>query len=93
MGTAFTEIYQINELIKNDSRLNSKTANNLYRLYFDYLKFAIGFFQADCYKDITQYTGFQQQEYYYTTNAKTPIYNNGEVTEYRDWETDRKSVV
>lgn len=75
MGTQFTEIYQRNELLKNDNRLQGKTTNNIYNLYFQYLEFAIGFFQADCYKDLTQYTEFQQQEYYYTTNGTDNIFN------------------
>jgi len=75
MGTQFTEIYEQSELIRNDDRLNGKSANNLYKLYFDYLKFAIGFFQADCNQNISQYTPFLQQEYHYITNGTDNIFS------------------
>lgn len=63
MATPFTDIYCLNTVIKNDSRLVNKPQNALYKLYYEYLKFAISYFRNDCNKNLDNHTGFVQSEY------------------------------
>lgn len=66
IGTDFTDIYSLNSIIKDDYRLNTKTTNQIYALYFLYLQYSISYFQNACMKDLTNYIPFSQQEYYFT---------------------------
>ncbi len=69
IGTLFTEIYEANEILKNDNRLNAKPTNLVYQLYYQYLKFAIGFFYRDCYKDLSNHIPFSQVIYKFVTDG------------------------
>ena len=70
MGTQFIDIYRQNEILKNDQRLNSKITNQIYSLYAQYLDFAIGEFEIDCYKDLeTNLVPFSQAEYEFIANG------------------------
>lgn len=69
MGTKFKDIYSLNSIIKDDSRLKNKTSNQLYELYFLYLKYAISYFQYDCNKDLTSYIPFLQEEYFFASDG------------------------
>ena len=67
--TLFKDIYEMNELIRNDNRLQLKTTNNIYKLYFDYLKYGIGMFFRSCYHDLNNYVPFSQTEYAFIANG------------------------
>jgi hypothetical protein len=69
LSTLFTEIYEQNELIRNDNRIQLKPTNQIYKLYYDYLKDAIGLFFRDCYKDLTDNIPFNQVEYNFISNG------------------------
>lgn len=69
MGTLFTDVYSQAELIKNDNRLKLKPSNMVYKLYYDYLKYSIGLFQRDCYKDLKNHIPFTQNEYMFIVNG------------------------
>ena len=72
--TSFIEIYNMNEIIKTDTRLVGKPKNLIYQLYFQYLQTAIGYFKSDCYQDIIDITPFSQIEYGFTGNGTTKIF-------------------
>lgn len=67
MGTKFTDVYEKMDIIRDDNRIRNKRTNDVYRLYYDYLTFAIAQFYRTCKKvsskDLTQNTPFQQIEY------------------------------
>jgi hypothetical protein len=69
LGTQFKDIYSLNSVIKDDYRLQAKTTNQIYQLYFLYLEHSISYFVYDCNKNLTNYIPFSQQEYYF---ASTP---------------------
>lgn len=69
MATQFVDIYNLNEKIREDNRLKAKPTNQIYKLYYDYLTYAISYFADDCYKDLNNLTAFSQQEYYFKTNG------------------------
>lgn len=66
ISTQFTNIYDLNEVIKLDSRLQNKPINLIYELYYKYLTFAISYFVDDCYKNLNNLTPFSQIEYEFT---------------------------
>ena len=74
MGTQFSEIYEMNETIKLDTRLFGKPDNLLYSLKFKWLKYAISIFDNDCYQDINTFTPFSQTEYEFTSDGINNIY-------------------
>lgn len=82
MSTSFLNIYNLNEVIKNDNRLQKKTANQLYSLYYLYLTYAISYFTLDCYQNLEDNIPFSQQEYLFTSDgidnqyllSSTPIF-------------------
>lgn len=67
--TKFEEIYELNEIMKNDGRLIGKPSNQIYSLQYKYLKYAISLFESDCYKDLNKMTPFFQQEYYFISDG------------------------
>jgi hypothetical protein len=69
MATQFTEIYEMNEILKCDSRINMKPSNQVYKLYYIYLKYIIGLFFRDCYKDIVNHIPFSQKEYLFKSDG------------------------
>lgn len=69
METQFTEIYEMNEVLKCDSRINSKPSNQIYKYYYICLKYAIGLFGRDCYKEITNHTPYSQKEYLFKSDG------------------------
>lgn len=69
MATEFKEIYESSEILKNDNRIVNKPANQLYKLYYLYLKSSIGLFMRECYKDIKNHTPFSQQEYLFKSDG------------------------
>ena len=50
-------------MIKSDGRLNAKPLNLIYQLYYQYLSFAISYFNDDCYKNLDNIIEFDQKEY------------------------------
>lgn len=68
-NTTFKEIYEQNEVVKNDQRLLLKPTNLIYKLYYDYLKKSIGLFWRDCYQDIKNHTPFSQEEYLFIVDG------------------------
>ncbi len=75
MGTLFKDIYSLNSIIKDDSRLQNKTTNQIYELYFLYLKYAISYFLYDSKVDLTNYTPFTEQEYLFTSDGVDKQYS------------------
>lgn len=74
MGTNFTEIYELNEVLKSDNRLNSRPTNLIYELYFTYLKYGIGLFKYDSFIDLTARTDFSMKEYSYIANGSDTVF-------------------
>ena len=74
MGTQFSEIYEMNETIKLDTRLFGKPDNLLYSLKFKWLKYAISMFDNDCYQDINTFTPFSQVEYEFVADGINNVY-------------------
>jgi hypothetical protein len=79
VGTEFTEIYTINEILKNDNRLLNKTPNQIYELYFTYLKYGIGIFKSDCKYDLAKRTDFSQKEYFFISDGEDNEYQLSSV--------------
>lgn len=52
MGTKYSEIYNMNKVIKNDPRLSTLDDCELSAIRFEYLKFAISYFIYDCRKNL-----------------------------------------
>lgn len=69
MATEFIEIYELNEVIKNDNRLKNKPSNKLYQLYFTYLKKGISLFWRDCYNNLKNIVPFSQSEYLFQSDG------------------------
>lgn len=67
--TLFKDIYESNEIIKDDNRIQMKTTNNIYKLYYKYLKYAIGIFFRYCYKDLTNCVDYSETEYMFSANG------------------------
>jgi len=68
--TSFLEIYNLQETLKNDSRLINKPTNQIYSLYNSYLQYAVGLFYPYCYKDLlTNSQEFSQIEYYFESDG------------------------
>lgn len=74
MGTNFTEIYDLNETLKLDTRLFGKPDNLIYSLKFKWLKYAISIFDNDCYQDINTFTPFSQTEYEFVGSGANNIF-------------------
>lgn len=58
-------------MIKDDYRLQNKTANQIYALYFLYLQHSISYLEYDSNFDLTNYIPFSQQEYYFIASTPT----------------------
>lgn len=69
MATLYTDIYALNNIIQNDSRVANQPSNLIYQTYYKYLLFAIGHFKKKCYKDLTNRIPFSQIEYNYIANG------------------------
>lgn len=69
MGTLFTEIYETNEILKNDNRLSIKPTNLIYKLYYTYLKYSMGLFYRYSYQNLMNHIPFSQTEYKFITNG------------------------
>lgn len=69
MGTNFTDIYDINEILKLDTRLLGKPDNIVYSWKYKWLKYAISIFENDCYKDLSKITPFSQIEYEFISDG------------------------
>lgn len=52
MGTSYLEIYNSNNVIKNDPRLSNLDNCELNSIRFNYLKFSISYFMYDCRKNL-----------------------------------------
>lgn len=66
MGTSYSEIYKMNNVIKSDRRLSKLDDCELNSIRFSYLKFAISYFLYDCRKDLN--------------NRQDPVYSSYEYT-------------
>ena len=69
IGTAFSEIYCLNALIKEDSRIKNLTINQQYALSYLYLQYSISYFFADCYKNLEDIVAFSQTEYNFISDG------------------------
>lgn len=74
IGTLFTDIYDINEVLKNDSRLNNKSTNLIYELYFKYLKYGIGIFEYDSTSNLNDRIDFSQNINHYIADGVDNVY-------------------
>lgn len=74
MSTTFQSIYDLNSVIKNDSRLQGKPKNLIYQLSYNYLFFAIGYFRKKCYQNLDDFTPFSQLEYGFIGSGSTNTY-------------------
>lgn len=63
MATNFNEIYCLNAVIKNDSRLLEKPSYELALLNWKYLQFAISKFMYDCRKNLMDYIPYSNTKY------------------------------
>lgn len=68
-GTNYTEIYCLNDVIKNDNRLINKPQNQIYALFSVYLDYAISYFMYDCYVDLNDRILFSQEQYYFNSDG------------------------
>lgn len=73
MATNFVDVYEMNEVLKCDTRINMKPSNQVYKLYYTYLKHALGLFGRVCYKvsskDIIKHIPFSQKEYLFKSDG------------------------
>ena len=69
MSTPFTDIYSLNEIIRNDNRLSLKPTNQIYQLYYKYLQYAIAYFFRDCYVDLKDNVSNSQNEFMFIANG------------------------
>lgn len=72
--TSFIDIYNLNEIIKADTRLIGKSKNLIYQLYYQYLQISISYFKYACYQNITDITPFQMTEYTFIGDGVTKIF-------------------
>jgi len=78
MGTKFLDIYEKMDIIRDDNRIRNKRTNDIYRLYYDYLSFAIAQFYRTCKKvsskDLIHNNPFTQIEYGFISDGTDTDY-------------------
>jgi hypothetical protein len=73
--TAFTEVYNGLEILKDDARLKYRPTNKIYQYYYQCLQYSVALFSPYCYKDlITNLTKFDQIEYFFKTNGTDNLF-------------------
>lgn len=74
MATSFDEIYCLNSVIKNDTRLIEKPDYEIYALYWKYLQLSIPQFEYDCLKNLNDYIPFSLTKYSFIGNGVDNIF-------------------
>lgn len=74
MATSFEEIYCLNTVIKQDSRLLNQPSYALYDLDWKYLQLAIPYFQYDCRKNLLDLVPFSLTTYTFTGDGESNIF-------------------
>lgn len=74
MATSFEDIYCLNTVIKQDSRLLNQPSYALYDLDWKYLQLAIPYFQYDCRKNLLDLVPFSMTKYTFTGDGVNNIF-------------------